>query len=324
MQLTDLTVLKQLKHWLAESQPVWLCTIVSTYGSAPRPVGSLFASNGKQRVGSISGGCLEQAFFDKLVAGDFQQQAVLFDYNSQLNRSGQPSELPCGGSIELLVERLEPSHDNINHISQWLKLAEHYHPFERTINLGTAAHSLIALSDSPKKEVERSADAISLRYAQVWSILLLGISQVSEHIARIALSAGYQVRICDNREEMADAWNYTADQGGIDVEWSDPGLFVEKYSGRRAAVLALAHDPRVDDIGLMTAFGQPSFYLGAMGSQATTKKRRERLQRICQFDDATLDRLHAPIGLDIGSKTPVEIAISIMAALIQAKSKTVV
>ncbi|ROS01718.1 xanthine dehydrogenase accessory factor [Sinobacterium caligoides] len=324
MQLTDLTVLQQLNRWLQAGEDVWLCSVVSTYGSAPRPVGSLFATNGSQRVGSISGGCLEQAFFEKLIAGEFADSAQLFDYNSQLNRSGRPSELPCGGSIQLLVERLQATSINRQHAMLWLQLAESFQPFERSVGLGHGGATLITLASAPVSEVVLTTAMVTLRYAQVWSIVILGISAVSEHVARLALMAGYRVRLCDNREEMAESWNFNASEGGIDVEWADPAQFVERHTTARSAVLALAHDPRVDDVGLMAAFNCPNFYLGALGSQATTRNRRARLQRICQLDDATLDTLHAPIGLDIGSKTPVEIAISIMADLILAKSKVLV
>ena len=323
MQLTDLAVLKQLNAWLKVGETVWLCSIVSTYGSAPRPVGSLFATNGQQRVGSISGGCLEQAFFEKLQADEFQCPAQLFDYNSQLNRSGQPSELPCGGSIQLLVEKLVANDVSQKHVAQWLTHAQSYHAFERHVDLQQGLIALNIIEDIPRKEIELLENAVILRYAQVWSLLLLGISQVTEHVARLGLMAGYQVRVCDNREEMASAWHFSAANGGVDVEWKDPGLFVEQYASPRAAVLALAHDPRVDDVGLMSGFEQPNFYMGAMGSQVTTRKRRERMQRICQLEDAVLDKLHAPIGMDIGSKTPVEIAISIMAALTLHKSRSV-
>ena len=321
MQLTDRHVLKTIGQWLDAGRDVWLCTIVHTYGSAPRPVGALFASDGERRVGSISGGCLEDAFFAKLQAGDFNGDAELFDYNAQLNRSGQPAELPCGGSIELLVEKIVANDDNITQHQQWLSFANEFQSYERVVTLGSQQRCLQALTAQPERDVVVADDSVRLRYAQVWTLLLLGVSQVSEHVARIALMAGFEVRLCDHREEMAAAWLFDAAAGGVDIEWQDPSLFVAQYAGPRSAVLALAHDPKIDDIGLMAAFDSQAFYIGAMGSMKTSLKRRERLARICQIDETTLARLKAPIGLDIGSKTPVEIAISIMAELIQCKAE---
>ena len=157
---------------------------------------------------------------------------------------------------------------------------------------------------------------VRLSYAQRWRLLLLGISQVSEQVARLGQAAGFEVRLCDTREPYRRDWHWGPEQGGIAVEWCDPERFVERHATARSAVLALAHDPRIDDAGLMAGLESDAFYLGAMGSVRTSARRLERLQRIAEASQTQLARIHAPIGLPIGSKTPIEIAIAVLAEVI--------
>ncbi|EAS43940.1 XdhC family protein [Photobacterium profundum] len=330
MQLTDHYVLQQVFAWLKDNQPVWLCTIVATYGSAPRPIGSLFATNGHDRIGSISGGCLEESFVAMLKeeGSVFNEAASLFSYGNHITDQGSVLELPCGGTITLLIERLQPDQVTLHQYAQWVELAEYKKPFQRQVCLRTGQVTLQTdidfLSLQPSKMgtgASVSDVSVTLYYSHVWQLLILGISQVSYHVAQLGLMAGYEVKICDMREELKDAWHFAAKQGGVDITWLSPDLFVDQYCDKQTAVLALAHDPRIDDLGLMGALESSAFYIGAMGSLRTSEKRVERLHRIGEYDYDTLVRLHAPIGLDIGSKTPMEIAIAIMADIISHKNK---
>ena len=139
---------------------------------------------------------------------------------------------------------------------------------------------------------------------------------VEQQVARLGQAAGFEVRLCDTREPYRRDWHWGPEQGGIAVEWCDPERFVERHATARSAVLALAHDPRIDDAGLMVALESEAFYLGAMGSVRTSARRLERLQRIAEASQTQLARIHAPIGLPIGSKTPIEIAIAVLAEVI--------
>jgi xanthine dehydrogenase accessory factor len=348
MQLTDHYVLQQALAWLQDDQPIWLCTIVATYGSAPRPIGSLFATDGHDRVGSISGGCLEEAFVTKLkeaasnncsldksdlgelAEGEsvFTEAVHLFSYGNHIGDKGSVLELPCGGTITLLIERLQPDQVTLHQFTQWVELAEYKKPFQRQVCLRTGQVSLQTDMSALSLQLSQigtgacvSEVSVTLSYSHVWQLLILGISQVSYHVAQLGITAGYEVKICDMREELQDAWHFTAKQGGVDVTWLSPDLFVDQYCDEQTAVLALAHDPRIDDIGLMGALESSAFYIGAMGSVRTSEKRVERLHRIGEYENDTVARLHAPIGLDIGSKTPMEIAIAIMADIIAHKNK---
>ncbi|AQS38551.1 xanthine and CO dehydrogenases maturation factor, XdhC/CoxF family [Shewanella psychrophila] len=316
MQLTDISVLETVSGWLTERRQVWLCTVVSTYGSAPRPIGALFATDGKSRAGSISGGCLEEAFLKMINQGEFTAPACLFDYGKHHNEEGSVFELPCGGTIRLLIEKLEPSQESINQMSVWYKAEQSSRSYCRRVNLMSGLSRIEPEDLSSNQAVLVEGNLVSLHYSQAWSVLLLGISLVSQHVAQLARLAGYTVKICDIRKELAGDWEYTSGSGGVDVSWQSPDQFVEQNVNSCSVVLALAHDPRVDDLGLMAAFESDAFYIGAMGSKRTTATRIERLKRIGEYSEQDISRLHAPIGLDIGSKTPVEIAISIMAEVI--------
>lgn len=317
MSSGQLEVLRQSLAWLAQGKSIWLCSIVATYGSAPRPQGSLFATDGSRRSGSISGGCIEDAFVAMLARGEYDSPLSLLDYGSHLAPDGSAFELPCGGRIRLLVERLSGD-EAVADLNEWLSRLQGALPFVREVRLEQGVRSYLA--DEMQGQCEQEdPDRVRLSYAQRWRLLLLGISQVSEQVARLGQAAGFEVLLCDTREAYRPDWHWGPEQGGIAVEWCDPERFVERHVTARSAVLALAHDPRIDDAGLMAALESEAFYLGAMGSVRTSERRLERLQRIGEFSRERLDRIHAPIGLPIGSKAPIEIAIATLAEVIAAR-----
>ncbi|WP_298775806.1 XdhC family protein [uncultured Shewanella sp.] len=320
MQLTDITVLKTALDWLYQGKTFWLCTILKTYGSAPRPVGALFATDGHLRRGSISGGCLEDAFIEMLNNGDFNGSASVFSYGDHMQGEAIATELPCGGTIRLLVECLQPSDNVLAHLELWLQLAQSHTGYVRHVKLQSDDIHIELTSDQPSLSVVETSDLIEVYYEQVWKFIILGISQVGMSVAQLAIMAGYEVHVCDMRKQFESSWTYTAETGGVDVTWISPDILVDKLADNRTAVLALAHDPRIDDLGLMSAFESKAFYLGAMGSKKTSIAREERLKRVCDLSFSDLTRLHAPIGLNIGSKTPIEIAIAIMADVIRVKN----
>ena len=315
MNTLDQQVLLDCQTWLHQGKSVWLCTILSTYGSAPRPVGSLFATEGTIRSGSVSGGCIEDAFMKLIQQHQFDKPMQIFDYGSHLAADGSRYELPCGGHISLLIECLQPDADYA-WLDEWLTVAMTNNAFVRAVNIELEQRCLVTNIDYSSF----TAPWFSIYYQQHWQLLLLGISQVSEEVARLAIRAGFTVQLCDMRENYQQNWRWTRANGGIDVEWCSTDAFVERYANDYTAVLALAHDPRVDDLGLMGALESSAFYVGALGSRANSERRRERLMRIGEYNQQQLARLHAPIGVAIGSKTPIEIAIAIMAEVIAAKN----
>ncbi|MCL9779880.1 XdhC family protein [Vibrio sp. S4M6] len=321
MQLTDLQMLNEVQAWVAKGESFWLCTILGTYGSAPRPVGSLFAWNGKQRLGSISGGCLEDAFIQRLDNQELDVFPQVISYGKDLVDEHVSIELPCGGSIRLLVEYYTP--ESYPYFNNFLAKANKKQPFIKVLDM--CSNTVSFQSDrltQDENTLTPSEDFIFIRYQQVTQLLILGISQVSEWVAKLGLMAGFKVKVCDMREELAQSWPLSgADtRYNVNIIWRSPDLFIDENMTQKTAVLALAHDPRIDDLGLMAALESDAFYIGAMGSKITSDNRLERLERIGGFSQKEINRLKAPIGLPIGSKTPFEIAVSIIADVIASQN----
>ena len=316
MQPVDLKVLSQVRRWLSENRACWLCTIVSTYGSSPRPVGSLFATDGAERIGSISGGCLEDYFATQLNSGLFSSGATLYTYG-KVEDIDSPLELPCGGTMRLLVERLQPDQASQFHFEQLLESVKQCIPCSRTVLLPTGKCTLDK-GGAAESSSCYTADRVIQYYGQPWQVIILGASLVAEYVAKYALDCGYVVQICDNRDEVTRSWPLD----DVIPENTYANIFLESQpSLKNSAVLALSHDPRVDDLGLMVALQSEAFYVGAMGSERTSLARRERLMRSGGLTEAELTSLHAPIGLPIHSKTPAEIAISILADVTLVKNE---
>ena len=205
MQLTDIPVFVAAKHLLAQNQHFWLCTILNTYGSAPRPIGSVFITDGEHRYGSISGGCLEDAFVEMLNQNKFEQHNQLFTYGDHATEQGVVRELPCGGTIELLIEYIEVNNINTEHFLQCANHAINRLPFKRQMTLQSNTRECLELKDFAVKQVEKSADNVVLNYSKVFTLLLIGIGQVTEEIARLGLQAGFEVKICDMRSSLPQA-----------------------------------------------------------------------------------------------------------------------
>ncbi|HSG87639.1 MAG TPA: XdhC family protein [Pseudomonadales bacterium] len=318
MQAVDQEVLTRIRDWLAAGEDCFLCTIVATYGSSPRPVGSLLACNASgELVGSLSGGCVEDDLIEQLRAGSLVQ-----DEPRRLTYGLAPEDteklgLPCGGTLEIVAERIVGDAENealFGHIVERLAARD---CVRRTIELAAGARSRV-------EDVE-VFDALTLRepgsgpavlrqvYGPRQHLFLIGAGMVSRYLAEFAQALNFEVTVCDPREEMIAQW--TLD--GVRLVRDMPDDAIRAHgSDARTAIIALTHDPRIDDMGLMEALETDAFYVGAMGSRKTSESRRARLREL-GLDEAALARLRAPVGLPIGSKTPPEIAISIVAELTQ-------
>ena len=218
--------------------------------------------------------------------------------------------LPCGGTIELAIEPLHAG----SGVAELLARLERHELIERRLDLKSGAVSLHAAA--PGATLVLDDDLLTTQHGPRWRLLIIGASQLSRFVAQIATAMDYHVIVCDPREDYRGGWNVP----GVPLLHAMPDdLVLELQLDSRSAVLALTHDPKLDDLALMEALKSPAFYVGAIGSRANNAKRRERL---LQFDvtPEQLARLHGPVGLYIGSKTPAEIAISILAELTAVKN----
>jgi xanthine dehydrogenase accessory factor len=302
----DIEVLSKAMEWLQAGQRVALVTVIRTWGASPRPPGSLLAMNDAGRfVGSVSGGCVEEtlvARFRNEELSDLSPTMVDFGVDSQ---EASQLGLPCGGRLELLVENL----DCMDTLGTLLTRIQYGELVARNVDLSNGAVSLS--KGEGGRELILSDSQITKTFGPAWQLLLIGDGQLARHLASMAIQLDYRVTICDPR------LNYEAPTPIADVRFSRdmPDEAVTGIADQaRSAIVALAHDPRQDDLGLSAALESKAFYIGALGSTRSAQARRERL-KILGFSAAQIERVHGPAGLYIGSKRPAEIALSILAEI---------
>lgn len=312
MASSHVEILARARDWLAAGERVWLCTVVATWGSSPRPVGSWLAlSESGKLSGSVSGGCLEEDLIRRCTR-QAPDRVHMLDYGVT-DHDREHYRLPCGGSIRLLVEPLAPGW-GLGHVEDLLGHLERRQGVSRRVDLNGAAATLVRMgSGGPGVEID--ADAMYHRLVPECRLLLVGAGEVAAHVARFATAADFGVTLCEPRDTFADGWS----EPDIPLVRALPDdLVVSRFGDSHSAVLALAHDPRVDDMALLAALASEAFYVGAMGSHRTSASRRLRLAEL-GVSESRLGRLKAPVGVNIPSKTPAEIAISVVAALIEAR-----
>jgi xanthine dehydrogenase accessory factor len=317
MQAVDHEVITTVRRWLDDGIACWLATVIDTYGSSPRPSGSLFAySAAGAAVGSLSGGCVEDNLKEQLAAGTLARTTPeKFRYGitaDDIEKFG----LPCGGHLDLVVEPLFPARHRADFDALEQRLAARL-CVERRVEVATGATRIRAVDDYQDLEWDESTGVLVQTYGPRYQLFIIGAGTVSRYLAQMALPLDYAVTICDPRAEMLEQFAIP----GVRTVCDMPDDAVKAHADDPgSAVVALTHDPRIDDMGLMEALRTQAFYVGAMGSTRTSASRRERL-RALDVNDSELERLHAPIGLPIGSKTPPEIAIAILAEITAVRKK---
>ena len=310
MNSTDLSVLKSAVNWLKAGHPVAIATVVQTWGSAPRPIGSWLAIRGDGQVaGSVSGGCVEDDLIrrvqteiltretpEMVVYGVTQQEAARFG-------------LPCGGTLRLLVE----PKPELAVLENLLEAITSHEITRRTVHVGSGKSTLA--SGNRSDEFVCNDQEMQTSYGPRWRMVIIGAGQLSLYTADFALASDFEVIVIDPREEYAEGLNrddVTFYKGMPD------DILLEISIDPHTAVVALTHDPKLDDMALMEALRSPAFYVGALGSRKNTKARKERLLEF-DLNQGQVDRLYGPVGVDIGALTPPEIAVSILAEVIAVK-----
>ncbi|MEQ8409729.1 MAG: XdhC family protein [Gammaproteobacteria bacterium] len=302
------------QSWLAAGKSVWLCTILKTWGSSPRPIGAMMACTmDGELVGSISGGCIEEDFLEQLRDGSLKSRFVEEGNKPFKVRYGMTEEeqarlrLPCGGQLHVLLEFIDPTEANCSVFTRLRSDLENHTSTSRIVNLDTGE---ITASDASSEEAVIIQEGVMTHsLSPMYRLLLLGAGDVAKYVAEMALALEYDVTLCDPRPKYLDNWHVD----GVETTSRLPDDVVrERFSNPYSGIIALAHDPRVDDMALMEALKTDAFYVGAMGSERTSAARRERLPELGLTKDE-IDELYAPIGFQIDSKTPAEIAIAIMA-----------
>ncbi|MEO6927826.1 MAG: XdhC family protein [Casimicrobiaceae bacterium] len=311
MDSVDLEVLKRSADWLDQGRRVLLVTVVKTWGSSPRPAGAMLAVRDDGLVvGSVSGGCIEDDIIDRTRKhGMSATRAEVVTYGVSADEARRFG-LPCGGTIQVMLEPLTRD----SGMRELLREIGDGHLVSRTLDVASGIASL--RTSNATDGLTFDGKTLTTIHGPRYRMLVIGASQLSKYLAQIAVSLDYRVTICDPRDEYTEAW----DIPGVALVRTMPDDTVKEMKlDERCAVVALTHDPKLDDLALMEALKSKAFYIGALGSRANNAKRRERL---LEFDvtPEEVARLHGPIGLYIGSRTPPEIAISILAEITAVKN----
>jgi xanthine dehydrogenase accessory factor len=320
MENLDVLVLRTLRDWRSAGRRALLATVVRTWGSSPRPVGSIMAlCEDGSVVGSVSGGCIEDDLifrFTQAYAGRGEAKAMpsgppsLVKYGitaDEAHRFG----LPCGGTLELLLE-FDPDAASLGALVQAL---EGGRLMRRTVRLADGGVTLDA-ADTPSELLADERQVVNT-FGPEYRMLLIGAGQLTEYLATMAIFSGFAVTVCDPREEYRGPFHVP---GATLVRDMPDDVVTAFQPDRRSCVVALTHDPKLDDLALLEALGTEAFYVGAIGSRRNNDARRQRMAEHFGRSEADLARLRGPIGIYIGSKTPPEIAVSVMAEILAVKN----
>lgn len=330
-------VIDDIERWLQSGQSaIALATVIETWGSAPRKAGAkmAFTAGGAAIVGSVSGGCVEAAV---IAAGD----EVLADGRPQLLHFGVADDiawgvgLACGGTIDVFVERLDPA--TVAQARQWIdtgaagaivtvaqgsdealgrKLVVTANDVTGFLGAGldeTAVHLARTVRHSTRYQVMEGVGLFIDAIRPPPTLFIVGGAHTAVALVQLARVVGFRTVVIDPRRAFGSTERFPMADELIQA-WPDRA-FAERPIGDGAAVVTLSHDPKIDDPALRAALLSEAFYVGALGSRRTHKRRRERLAAL-GFDEKQLGRIHAPIGLDIGADNPEEIALAVLAEVV--------
>jgi len=336
-------ILEPVAVWLGGGRKVALATVVATWGSAPRAAGSRMAvSDDGGLAGSVSGGCVETAVVQTA-------REVLQGAPPRLLRFGVADEtawavgLACGGTIEVFVEPLDPAVFAVVRDA----LARDETVATTTVIVGPVLGTTVALamregainpagdSEGPlaRAALEAARRALDAGRSErtragewdlfvdvltpVPTLVIVGGVHIAVALVTLARAMGYRSVVVDPRPTFANRERFPhADR--LESAWPDEALAGLPLTAS-TAVAVLTHDPKLDDPALRTALPSAAFYVGALGSQKTQARRRQRLLE-AGLTESQLDRLHAPIGLDLGGRSPEEIALAVMAEVVAARN----
>ena len=309
-------------RWLEAGKPVALATVVETWGSAPRPRGSQLAISGEaEMVGSVSGGCVEGAVVAEALDALETGKPRLLDYGVSDDEAFAVG-LACGGRIRVLVEPVGVGQGPSRALVEELVAARAARsPAVYAVRPQDWQHRLVTgPGDALWPAAEAALVSDQAGFADDWFLgihnpplrmAVVGAVHIAQALVPMARLAGYDVAVVDPREAFASPARFPDTR--LSHDWPDAAL-AEFGLDRRTAVVTLTHDPKLDDPAIMAALRAGVFYLGCLGSTRTHAKRVERL-RAAGFGEAEIARIDAPVGADIGAKSPAEIAIAILAEI---------
>ena len=306
MSRSEVEILEQGQQWQARGERVVLATVARTWGSSPRQTGAVMVmSDGGRFAGSVSGGCIEEELLGRVHAS-FPAQFETVEYKSDTTRS-----LPCGGQLLLTLEPLAalPALDDM------LTALRDGAAVVRRIELSSGAASWTLATDDPRTRF--ADDVLEVVYAPAWRLIVVGAGELAGWVCRFAGLLDYAIEVCDPRSDYRDAWALSA----LPVAAEHPDDYILAHPcDTHTAIVALTHDPKVDDLAMLEALRTPAFYIGALGSSRTTRKRAERLIEHFGMTAPEADRIRGPIGIDLNTRKPNEIALAVMTDITAARN----
>ena len=317
-------ILKQAIVWLAAGKKVGLATVIGTWGSSPRPTGSLLAvEEGSEFVGSVSGGCIEGAVVEQTLAATRAGTSKVLDFGISDSQAWEVG-LACGGDMKVLVHGAPDA--------ATLRRLLDDRPIAMVTDMATGAYTLIdaagaaaglspevlsearrALAENQSRVVESTNRFVAV-YNPPLRMVIVGAVHIAQTLAPMAALVGFAVTVVDPRHSFATATRFPG--VALSDEWPDDALALIRPDSR-TAVVTLTHDPKLDDPALAAALRSDAYYIGALGSRRTHAKRVARLKDM-GFDDAAIGRIRAPVGLPLGGRQAAEIAVAVLAEAIAA------
>ncbi len=317
MESLDLRVLADALSWKQGGHAVTLVTVVETWGSAPRPPGALLAVRDDGVVsGSVSGGCVEDDLIARTKAAFASAPPTELVRPSMIAYGVSKEEaarfgLPCGGTLRLVQEPLLDT----SWISELLARTTAHGLVKRSLSLTSGA---VVLSDAVRGDaMQFDGQTLVTVFGPKWRLLLIGAGQLSLAVAQMAGLLDFEVLVCDPREEYAQALGIPGVRRCLGMP---DDVVRELIPDAHTAIVALTHDPKLDDMALLEALKSDAFYVGALGSRRNQEVRKARLAEHFGLSPDELAKLHGPVGLRIGAKTPAEIAVSVLAEIIEVKN----
>jgi xanthine dehydrogenase accessory factor len=310
MDSVDIEVLRSVEEWRKAGRRATLGTIVKTWGSAPRPVGALVAiRDDGQIAGSVSGGCVEDDLVEKVRAKAVAAQRPELMTYGVTNEDATRWGLPCGGTLQLVLEPVGEA----SGIGELLQTISKQQLVRRRLEMDSGRATLEP--GQWQDALEFDGKVLTTVHGPRWRLVLIGAGQLTRYLAEMARMLDYHVIVVDPREEYANGWNLPG--VALDRGMPDDVIAALNLDGH-SAVVALTHDPKLDDMALLEALKSAAFYVGAIGSKKNNDARRRRLREF-DLSEGEIARLHGPVGLYIGSKTPPEIAVAILAEMTAAR-----
>ncbi|MFY8125635.1 MAG: XdhC family protein [Hydrogenophaga sp.] len=307
MSPIDIDVIRTALNWCDKGHRVVMGTVIRTWGSAPRPPGSVMVIRDDGQVaGSVSGGCIEDDLIRRVAQGKL---ALRLPETTTYGASAEEARrfgLPCGGSVQIVLEPLS----NQSQLRALLSGIEAHQQLQRELDMATGVVKLVAATEGDK--VLFDGHKLITVHGPRLRLLIIGGGQLSRYLASMAQMLDYQVTVCEPRTEYHEGWEQLS---GVTLSTTMPDdLVLSMNLDSNSAVVAITHDPKLDDLALMEALRTPAFYVGALGSRHNNDVRRARLLEFDVSPDEAA-RMRGPVGLRLGGLTPPEIALSIVAEL---------